>query len=163
MEMSVWHSRAPRHLGRRQWVKADGRRCQVLAYARGCSLQRRPGVFRLPAFFAYLHRCVEQPRLSRFDRYGRKDRSVISTWRTDGIDQPSLADAVEALNTPPRLRRGGACLSGKPPSEWTRKTVPNTINWEVNERVTNKGGVEWMSGSYRITPAGRAALKEQTP
>lgn len=114
-------------------------------------------------FFAYLHRCVEQPRLSRFDRYGRKDRSVISTWRTDGIDQPSLADAVEALNTPPVFDGEELAYLASLPSEWTRKTVPNTINWEVNERVTNKGGVEWMSGSYRITPAGRAALKEQTP
>jgi hypothetical protein len=32
-------------------------------------------------FFAYLHRCVENPRLSRFDRYQKKDRSVTSTWR----------------------------------------------------------------------------------
>lgn len=51
-------------------------------------------------FFAYLYRCVEQPRLSRYDYYERKTRSVTSTWRVDGRDQPSFEAAIEALNTP---------------------------------------------------------------
>jgi hypothetical protein len=57
------------------------------------------------AFFGYIHQCDQQPRLQRFDRYDRKARSVTSTWRVDGKDQPDLATAVAALaaNAEPHL------------------------------------------------------------
>ena len=48
-------------------------------------------------FFGYIHQCVEQPRLERFDRYDRKTRSVTSTWRVDGNDMASFEDAISAL------------------------------------------------------------------
>lgn len=51
-------------------------------------------------WFGYTHRCVEEPRLTRFDRYEKKTRSVTSTWRVDWIDRASLEDAVEALAQP---------------------------------------------------------------
>jgi hypothetical protein len=54
-------------------------------------------------WFGYRHQCIQQPRLSRFDRYTRKDRSVASTWRVDGEDCASLTDALAKLEVPPSL------------------------------------------------------------
>lgn len=51
-------------------------------------------------WFGYTFRCVEEPRLTRFDRYDRQTKGVSSTWRVDWIDQPSLEQAVEALAGP---------------------------------------------------------------
>ena len=51
-------------------------------------------------WFGYTHRCVEEPRLTRFDRYERKTRSVTSTWRVDWIDCADLEAAVLALAGP---------------------------------------------------------------
>lgn len=115
------------------------------------------------AFFAYSHRCIEQPRLVRYDRYERKGRSVTSTWKVDGIDQPSLAAAVEALNTPPVFDAEELAYLATLPTEWTKKTVPNNIDWVVNQRTKDKGGIEWRDGSYRITPLGIAALAATPP
>lgn len=111
-------------------------------------------------FFAYLHRCIEQPRLSRFDKYWTKTRSVESTWRTDGIDHPSMEAAIEALNTPPTFDAEELAFLAACPTEFTKKGPPGSINWEVNERVVNKGAVEWEKGSYRITVLGRSALTQ---
>ena len=52
-------------------------------------------------FFGYVHRCIEEPRLERYDRYDRKSRQVQSTWRVDGVDQPSLIAAGVALEAEP--------------------------------------------------------------
>lgn len=49
------------------------------------------------AFFAYEYRCDQEPRLTRFDRYDKKTRSVTSTWRVDGVDQPDLNAALQTL------------------------------------------------------------------
>lgn len=54
-------------------------------------------------WFGYRHQCIEQPRLSRMDRYLRKDRSVQSTWRVDGCDVASFDEALIELEVPPRL------------------------------------------------------------
>lgn len=51
-------------------------------------------------WFGYTFRCEQDPRLTRFDKYERKTRSVTSTWRVDWIDQASLEDAVLALARP---------------------------------------------------------------
>lgn len=110
-------------------------------------------------FFAYLHRCVEQPRLSRFDRYDRKTRSVTSTWRTDGIDRQSMAEAIEALNSPPAFDADEVAFLLKVPDEFT--DIREGIDWSLNDRVVNKGAVEWQHGRCRITPAGRAALAQE--
>ncbi len=112
-------------------------------------------------FFAYLHRCIEQPRLSRFDRYDRKPKSVTSTWRTDGIDHASMDEAIEALNTPPVFDAEELAFLATAPEDWAKKGPPGTIDWTVNDRVVNKGAVEWERGSWRITDAGRAALNQE--
>lgn len=114
------------------------------------------------AFFAYSHRCIEQPRLVRYDRYECKGRSVTSTWRVDGIAHPSLAAAVEALNTPPVFDAEELAYLATLPTEWTKKTIPNNIDWVVNQRTKDKGGIEWRDGHYRITPTGIAALSKAT-
>lgn len=114
-------------------------------------------------FFAYSHRCIEQPRLVRHDRYERKDRSVTSTWKVDGIDHPSLASAVEALNTPPEFDAEELAYLATLPTEWTKKTVPNNIDWVVNQRTKDKGGVEWRDGHYRITALGLTAIAKALP
>ncbi len=110
-------------------------------------------------FFAYMHRCVEQPRLSRFDKYIRKTQAVESTWRTDGVDYPSTDAAIEALNTPPAFDEEELSFLAACPEEWTKKGPPGSINWEVNQRVVDKGAVEWQRGEYRLTNLGRAALE----
>ena len=111
-------------------------------------------------FFAYLHRCVEQPRLSRFDRYDRKTKSVTSTWRTDGIDRSSFEAAIDALNTPPSFDADELAFLQTAPQEFTKK-VAGAIDWAINDRVVNKGGVEWEKGCWRVTEAGRRALEAQ--
>ena len=49
------------------------------------------------AFFAYGYECVQHPRLTLFRRFDRKTKQVSNTWRLDGVDQPSLEVAVQAL------------------------------------------------------------------
>lgn len=107
-------------------------------------------------FFAYLYRCVEQPRLSRFDRYEKKTRKVISTWRADGIDMPSMEDAIEALNTPPTFDADEIAFLRNVPTEFT--DIREGLDWTLNERVQNKAAVEWERGKCRITETGRAAV-----
>jgi hypothetical protein len=111
-------------------------------------------------FFAYLHHCVEQPRLSRFDKYLRKDRSVTSTWRTDGQDMPSIEAAIEALNTPPTFDDDELAFLKKAPEEFT--DIRKDIDWTVADQVRNKGAVEWERGKCRITDLGRSILAENT-
>lgn len=114
-------------------------------------------------FFAYLFQCVEQPRLSRYDRYERRTRSTTSTWRTDGADMPDMESAIEALNTPPQFDAEELSFLITAPQEFTKKGPPGSIDWVVNERVVNKGGVEWENGHWRITDLGRAALSKAHP
>lgn len=52
-------------------------------------------------FFAYEYTCVEEPRLTRYDHYDKKLRSSTSTWRVDGVDQLSFADAMATLGVLP--------------------------------------------------------------
>jgi len=109
-------------------------------------------------FFAYLHRCIEHPRLSRFDRYERSTKSVTSTWRTDGIDQPSFAAAVEALNMPPVFTTEELAFLATAPDDYEPER--RKIDYELSDRVRNKGAIEWERGRFRITEAGRAALAD---
>ncbi len=114
-------------------------------------------------FFAYLHVCVEQPRLSRFDRYERKTRSVASTWRVDGEDKPSFAEAITALNTPPAFTKDELAFLATVPDEYEPDNdIRSTMPREIERAVRSKGAVEWEEGRCRITPAGRTALKEQS-
>ena len=114
-------------------------------------------------FFAYLHSCVEQPRLARYDRYDRKTRGVTSTWRVDGEDKASLADAIEALNTPPTFAADELAFIAAVPDEYLhRSELREKIDfpWEVADGARNKGAVEWEKGCCRRTALGRTALAE---
>lgn len=108
-------------------------------------------------FFAYVHRCVQQPRLTRYDRYTRKDKSVTSTWRTDGIAHPSLESAVEALNTQPVFTDAELEWMRDLPTEWTQKET-GMMDWVMNDTVRDKGGIEWHQGQYKITDVGLEAI-----
>jgi hypothetical protein len=110
-------------------------------------------------FFAYLHRCVEQPRLSRFDRYERKDRSVTSTWRTDGQDRASLADAVEALNTPPVFSADEMAFLASSPDDYEAERREG-LDYQLADSVLNKGAIEFERGRFRLTSLGRASIQE---
>lgn len=108
-------------------------------------------------FFAYLHQCVEQPRLARYDRYDRKTRSVTSTWRTDGYDMASLADALEALNKPPVFSAEELGFLRGSPEDFEPERRPG-VDYELAHRVDAKNGIEWQKGRFRLTDIGRAAL-----
>ncbi len=107
-------------------------------------------------FFAYLHRCIEQPRLSRFDRYDRKTRGVTSTWRADGVDHETMESAIEALNTAPVFDADELAFLATVPDEFA--DIREGIDWIVNDRVRNKGAVEWEKGRCRRTDLGRSVL-----
>ena len=113
------------------------------------------------AFFAYLHRCVEQPRLSRYDRYDRKTRSVKSTWRADGQDHESFADAIEALNTPPEFTADELAFLADAPQDYEAEKRRG-IDYALAMRIVDKGGIEFERGRYRITDAGRLAKEENS-
>ncbi|MCO5071100.1 MAG: hypothetical protein M9944_07830 [Rhizobiaceae bacterium] len=111
------------------------------------------------AFFAYLHRCVEQPRLSRFDRYDRKTKSVTSTWKVDGADRLSLRDAIDALNTPPVFTAEELAFLRDAPNDFEPERR-NGLDYKVADGVRNKGAIEFENGRFRITDLGRAAIKQ---
>lgn len=54
-------------------------------------------------WFGYKYQCIQHPRLSRFDRYTRRDRSVASTWRVDGQECRSFEEAMAELDHAPAL------------------------------------------------------------
>ena len=113
------------------------------------------------AFFAYLHRCVEQPRLSRFDKYVRADRSVVSTWRVDGIDHPDFAAAISALNVAPVFDEDELAQLATIPADYDPSVdVRKGMNFELMDRLRDKGAIEWAAGRCRTTAAGRHALGE---
>ena len=112
-------------------------------------------------FFAYMHRCVEQPRLTRYDRYERKDRSVTSTWRTDGVDKDSLAAAVDALNDAPQFTPDELAMLITLPHEYEPDNdIRKGLDWTIMTRLKDKGAVEWEKGRCRTTELGRTAIKE---
>lgn len=113
-------------------------------------------------FFAYLHRCVEQPRLSRFDKYLRATKSVVSTWRTDGTDAASLAEAIERLNTAPVFTADELAFLASLPEQFTskREIWPDGTPWAIADSTRDKGAIEWQDGKCRITDAGRLALSK---
>ena len=112
------------------------------------------------AFFAYLHRCVEQPRLSRFDRYDRKTKSVTSTWKVDGADRLSLNDAIDALNTPPVFTVEEISFLRDAPNDYEPERREG-LNYKLADGVRNKGAIEFEKGRFRLTDLGRSTLKQE--
>lgn len=114
-------------------------------------------------WFGYIHRCVEQPRLTRKDVYTRKNRSVTSEFRVDGVVVASLKDAIAALDLPPSLSLAERAIlaSVNDDPEDRRKEAfsdggPNDLIWHF---LCEKGLIEWAKGRVARTEAGRQALK----
>ncbi|TIR34526.1 MAG: hypothetical protein E5X35_07360 [Mesorhizobium sp.] len=110
-------------------------------------------------FFAYLHRCVEQPRLSRFDKYVKATRSSTSTWRVDGQDVATFAEAIDRLNTPPAFTAEELAFIASVPDHYDPDIdIGKTMDIHVADSARNKGAVEWEKGRCRRTDVGRSAM-----
>ena len=106
-------------------------------------------------WFGYIHQCVEHPRLSRKDKYTRKDRGVHSTWRVDGIECTDLDAALDALAKPVVLtdeeRTALTLWRDDFPSAWAARGD----NYTMMRALSDKG---LLNGKTGITDDGRAAL-----
>lgn len=106
-------------------------------------------------WFGYLHRCVEHPRLSRFDKYTREDKGVKSTWRVDGNDCATLDDALAALAIPAVLtdEERAALIEWRDDFEgsWGRRGV----GYAMLSALTNKGMLDGRNG---VTESGIRTL-----
>lgn len=110
-------------------------------------------------WFGYRMNCVEQPRLSRMDRYTRKDRSVASTWEVDGVACADADAAWLALQAPPEVtqeERDALALIGDEPAD-----LRDAIPYEMRHWLRAKGLIEYgPPGRCKRTPAGLAALSQ---
>jgi len=109
-------------------------------------------------FFAYLMRCTQHPRLTRYDRYSRLDKSVTSIWRVDGQDVASLDSAIDALNQPPTFSEEELAILAtitEEPVDRRKEMIANSEPWRA---LRDKGAIIWDKGRVRISDAGRAAL-----
>ena len=104
--------------------------------------------------FGYRLRCVEYPRLTRFDKYIRKTRDVQSTFQVDGEDVASLDVAADLLATPYQPTPDDVRLLNLLTDEWTRPEQRSRFL-----RLRDVGLVEFHDGNCRRTDAGRAALQ----
>ncbi|MGN6776940.1 hypothetical protein [Rhizobium sp.] len=112
-------------------------------------------------FFAYLHRCVEHPRLSRYDRYDRSTRGVTSTWRVDGIDRVDFGTAIDALNVAPVLtaeERTVLTTITDEPTDRRKEMIANSDIWNA---LRDKGFICWEKGRVILSDTGRAALQQE--
>jgi hypothetical protein len=106
-------------------------------------------------WFGYRLRCVQHPRLTRFDKYIRKTRGVESTFEVDGEPVASIEEAARQLATP-----------YQPIPEDIKLLELVTDDWTLLERrspflrLRDVGLVEFQDGKCRRTDAGRAAMKE---
>lgn len=98
-------------------------------------------------FFAYLMRCVEQPRLQRYDRYERKSRTVVSIWRVDGIDQSNFDAAMVSLRSAPSFTPDELEELSKVSDEYV--DIRKIMDFGLNHALVNKGAVEWKEGKCR--------------
>lgn len=108
-------------------------------------------------WFGYIHTCIEQPRLSRFDKYLRKTKSVESTWRVDGEDAASLKEAIERLNTPPVFSEAELEVLRRVPDEYA--DLRRSADFPAIYFLRQKGAVEAEAGKCRRTDLGRDALR----
>lgn len=109
-------------------------------------------------WFGYLKRCNQHPRLTRMDKYFRKNRGVKSVWHVDGKPVAGLAEAAELLSSPYQARPEELALLALVPDEYTR----------LEERsrfipLREVGLIEFKDGACRRTDAGRAALRKPAP
>ncbi|MBN9028907.1 MAG: hypothetical protein J0I23_03800 [Rhizobiales bacterium] len=109
-------------------------------------------------FFAYLMRCVQQPRLSRYDRYDKATKTSTSTWRVDGIDFPNFNAAIIALNIEPELTAEERLVLETVTSKPSDRRKEMIANYEPWHGLREKAFILWEKGRVTITDAGRAAL-----
>lgn len=109
-------------------------------------------------WFGYIQQCVEHPRLSRLDKYTRKDRGVQSTWRVDGQDCTDLAAALEALSVPPVVtpEERAALLNWR--DHFDAAWAARVEGYTIMKMLSNKG---LLDGKRGITEAGLAALQNK--
>jgi hypothetical protein len=101
-------------------------------------------------WFGYIHRCNEHPRLTRMDKYTRKNRGVESTWRVDGKPVANLAEAATLLSTPYQPTADELKLLAEVTDEYAlfdgrARFLP----------LREVGLIEFHDGKCRRTPAGR--------
>ena len=108
-------------------------------------------------WFGYRMNCIQEPRLSRFDRYTRADRSVTSTWEVDGEKVASADAAWVALQTPPAITEdelAALTLVGDEPAD-----LRDVLAYEVRHSLRAKGLIEYgPPGRCKRTEAGRSAI-----
>ena len=104
-------------------------------------------------WFGYIHRCNEHPRLTRMDKYFRKNRAVESTWHVDGKPVANLAEAAELLSKPYQPRPEEIALLALVPDEYTR--LEGRLRFIPLREV---GLIEFRDGACRRTSAGRDAM-----
>lgn len=108
-------------------------------------------------WFGYIHRCNEQPRLTRLDKYIRKTRGVESTWRVDGKSVADLAEAAKLLSTPYQPTPEELVLLALVPDDYTR--LEDRVRFIPLQEV---GLIEFKNGDCRRTDTGREAVKNLT-
>lgn len=104
-------------------------------------------------WFGYIHRCNQHPRLTRMDKYIRKNRSIVSTWRVDGKPVADLAEAATILSTPYQPNSDEIELLALVPDQFER--LENRVRFLMLSEV---GLIEFKDGACRRTDAGRSAL-----
>lgn len=107
------------------------------------------------AWFGWMHRCIQHPRLTRMDKYIRSDRRVESTFRVDGKPVSGLAEAADRLGSPYQPTADDLTLLALVPDEFAR--LENRSRFLP---LRDCGLVEFRDGDCRRTEAGRAALQE---
>jgi hypothetical protein len=107
------------------------------------------------AWFGYLQRCNEHPRLTRMDRYTRGTRAVVSTWQVDGKPVAGLVEAAERLSTPYMPTPEDLTLLAEVPEEFA--LLENRSRFLPLRDV---GLVEFKDRRCRRTETGRAALSQ---
>lgn len=106
-------------------------------------------------WFGYVHQCIEHPRLSRMDKYTRKDKGVQSTWRVDGQDCADLDAALAALALPVILTDEERVALTQWRDDHDAAWADRGGKYAMLRALSDKGLLDGKSG---ITEAGKAAL-----
>lgn len=109
-------------------------------------------------WFGYIHQCVEHPRLSRKDKYTRKDRGVHSTWRVDGQECADLDAALAALSQPVVLTDDERDALIQWRDDFTTAWAARGDNYAMMRALGDKGLIDGKTG---ITPTGLEVLAKE--
>lgn len=119
-----------------------------------CSMREEAHFNGGKVWFGYRYRCVQHPRLTRFDKYIRATRSTQSTFEIDGEPVASLAVAAELLAKPYEVQPEDIKLLNLITDEWTLLDRRSRFL-----RLRDVGLVEFQDGKCRRTDTGRAAME----